>query len=386
MLVFTGGKKWVPLEIGPPPSSGKLRGKVVNRSNSEYSVTNELLNGTNGYGEDYKSKFGSGAIQRNRSQRARRIGGEMTERYGKAPQLAYPIPVAGTVIKPSIPPTLSVPAAQDADLNKKLGPFLASPLSPGSQASLVTTVNAVPMPYARRNTGPRGGARGGLRGGISSRPLNRSRSQTGVDGIVPVSAVSSAVTLTNANPTTSTANSSLPHPDEFSSDVGQFYYPYFLRPMDVRYIPITSAGPTSTFMPSSYFYNTPFITYDSDRLKDMLRSQIEYYFSEENLQRDFFLRRKMDEGGFLPISLIASFHRVQALTQDVSLVVDALTNSNTVEIIDGVKLRTRQAPERWPLVSRFLSLVINHLIGVFSLQVGQFKFCNGNRFTCLSAA
>lgn len=353
-MFFTGGKKWVPLEIGPPPSSGKLRGKVVNRSNSEYSVTNELLNGTNGYGEDYKSKFGPGAIQRNRSQRARRIGGEMTERYGKAPQLAYPvmpIPVAGTVIKPSIPPTLSVPAAQDADLNKKLAPVLASPLSPGSQASLVTTVNAVPMPYARRNTGPRGGARGGLRGGISSRPLNRSRSQTGVDGIVPVSAVSSAVTLTNANPTTSTANSSLTQPDEFSSDVGQFYYPYFLRPMDVRYIPITSAGPTSTFMPSSYFYNTPFITYDSDRLKDMLRSQIEYYFSEENLQRDFFLRRKMDEGGFLPISLIASFHRVQALTQDVSLVVDALTNSNTVEIIDGVKLRTRQAPERWPLVS-----------------------------------
>lgn len=48
----------------------------------------------------------------------------------------------------------------------------------------------------------------------------------------------------------------------------------------------------------------------------------EYYFSEENLQRDFFLRRKMQKGGWIPISLIASFHRVQALTQNVALIVE----------------------------------------------------------------
>lgn len=46
----------------------------------------------------------------------------------------------------------------------------------------------------------------------------------------------------------------------------------------------------------------------------------EYYFSVDNLQRDFFLRRKMDADGFLPITLIASFHRVQALTTDISLI------------------------------------------------------------------
>lgn len=47
----------------------------------------------------------------------------------------------------------------------------------------------------------------------------------------------------------------------------------------------------------------------------------EYYFSDENLQRDFFLRRRMDTDGWIPISLIASFHRVQALTQDVNLII-----------------------------------------------------------------
>lgn len=50
----------------------------------------------------------------------------------------------------------------------------------------------------------------------------------------------------------------------------------------------------------------------------------EYYFSIENLERDFFLRRKMDEQGFLPISLIAGFHRVQALTTNLNLILEVI--------------------------------------------------------------
>jgi len=48
----------------------------------------------------------------------------------------------------------------------------------------------------------------------------------------------------------------------------------------------------------------------------------EYYFSEENLQRDFFLRRKMDRDGWIPVSLIASFHRVQQVTHDANFIVE----------------------------------------------------------------
>lgn len=51
----------------------------------------------------------------------------------------------------------------------------------------------------------------------------------------------------------------------------------------------------------------------------------EYYFSLDNLERDFFLRRKMDQEGFLPIGLVASFHRVQALTTDVNLILEVST-------------------------------------------------------------
>lgn len=87
---------------------------------------------------------------------------------------------------------------------------------------------------------------------------------------------------------------------------------------------------------------------DETLLKEYIKRQIEYYFSVENLERDFFLRRKMDQQGFLPISLIASFHRVQALTTNVSLILEALKDSTEIEIIDQ-KMRKRIEPEKWPI-------------------------------------
>nr|XP_042715974.1 la-related protein 1B isoform X2 [Chrysemys picta bellii] len=56
----------------------------------------------------------------------------------------------------------------------------------------------------------------------------------------------------------------------------------------------------------------------------------------------------MDQQGFLPISLIASFHRVQALTTNVNLILEALKDSTEVEIVDQ-KMRKRVDPEKWPI-------------------------------------
>ncbi|PKU35670.1 la-related protein 1b [Limosa lapponica baueri] len=61
---------------------------------------------------------------------------------------------------------------------------------------------------------------------------------------------------------------------------------------------------------------------DEALLKEYIKHQIEYYFSTENLERDFFLRRKMDQQGFLPVSLIASFRRMQALTTNAALILE----------------------------------------------------------------
>ncbi|XP_077333016.1 la-related protein 1B [Lithobates pipiens] len=89
---------------------------------------------------------------------------------------------------------------------------------------------------------------------------------------------------------------------------------------------------------------------DGKLLKEYLKRQIEYYFSLENLERDFYLRRKMDAQGFLPLSLIAGFRRVQSLTTDVSKICEALKGSTEVELVDQ-KIRKKVDPEKWPIPS-----------------------------------
>lgn len=57
--------------------------------------------------------------------------------------------------------------------------------------------------------------------------------------------------------------------------------------------------------------------------------------------KDFFLRRKMNAQGFLPLTLIASFQRVQNLTVDIDLVIDAVLESDRLELLeleDGYKV------------------------------------------------
>ncbi|EHB02682.1 Olfactory receptor 5V1 [Heterocephalus glaber] len=50
--------------------------------------------------------------------------------------------------------------------------------------------------------------------------------------------------------------------------------------------------------------STELYSVDQELLKDYIKCQIEYYFSMDNLELDFFLRWKTDADGFLPITLI----------------------------------------------------------------------------------
>ncbi|KAF5286771.1 hypothetical protein FQR65_LT12441 [Abscondita terminalis] len=107
------------------------------------------------------------------------------------------------------------------------------------------------------------------------------------------------------------------------------------------------------YMGTFYYNSNNYINLDSPTLKDYIKKQIEYYFSEENLLRDFFLRRKMDAEGYLPITLIASFHRVQALTNNVSLVVEAISASDKLELYSAAfKVRTKHDPLKWPILDK----------------------------------
>ncbi|XP_060790770.1 la-related protein 1B isoform X2 [Neoarius graeffei] len=133
-----------------------------------------------------------------------------------------------------------------------------------------------------------------------------------------------------------------------------------------------------------YFYDdgnrVQMYTIEESLLKEYIKRQIEYYFSLHNLERDFFLRRKMDAKGFLPISLIAGFRRIQALTTDISLIMEAVKSSDVVELVDE-RIRRKDDPEHWPIPGP----PANSSHTDFSQLIHCPEFIPGQTFTSLTA-
>ena len=81
-----------------------------------------------------------------------------------------------------------------------------------------------------------------------------------------------------------------------------------------------------------------------------LLGQIEFYFSQHNLQGDFFLRQKMDAQGWVDIAVVAGFKRVQGITRDVEMVKDALLYSAVLDVDEeGMRVRKRFGWEMYTL-------------------------------------
>ncbi|XP_020202770.1 la-related protein 1C [Cajanus cajan] len=95
-------------------------------------------------------------------------------------------------------------------------------------------------------------------------------------------------------------------------------------------------------MPPNAMYFPP----PDTQLHAKIVNQINYYFSNENLVKDLFLRRKMDDQGWVPISLIAGFKKVKFLTDNIQIVLDAVRTSSVVEV-QGDKIRRRNDWRRW---------------------------------------
>ncbi|KAL8480084.1 hypothetical protein ACS0TY_026861 [Phlomoides rotata] len=81
-------------------------------------------------------------------------------------------------------------------------------------------------------------------------------------------------------------------------------------------------------------------------LKASIVKQIEYYFSDENLQTDAFLKGLMDHQGWVPISRIANFNKVKQLNAETSFILDALLASETIEV-QGDKVRRHNEWSKW---------------------------------------
>ncbi|CDW54405.1 La protein 4 [Trichuris trichiura] len=77
-----------------------------------------------------------------------------------------------------------------------------------------------------------------------------------------------------------------------------------------------------------------------DELKFRLRTQLEYYFSRENLASDTYLRSQMDNDQYVPIRILANFNMVKKLSGDLDLIIEALRESPYVQVDEsGEKVR-----------------------------------------------
>lgn len=81
-------------------------------------------------------------------------------------------------------------------------------------------------------------------------------------------------------------------------------------------------------------------TLSDEQIRKMLKSQLEYYFSRENLTSDTYLMSQMDADQYVAISAVASFSQVQRLTSNLDLVVDVLRECQNVQVDEkGEKVR-----------------------------------------------
>lgn len=79
---------------------------------------------------------------------------------------------------------------------------------------------------------------------------------------------------------------------------------------------------------------------------EKLRRQIEFYFSDVNISKDIFLRSKIaeDPEGFVQLSVLLSFNRVNSITKEVPTLVEALSSSTCVELNEGKTAVRRKDP------------------------------------------
>ncbi|XP_064961443.1 la-related protein 1B-like [Musa acuminata AAA Group] len=125
-------------------------------------------------------------------------------------------------------------------------------------------------------------------------------------------------------------------------DVRSVYYVAPVPPFDpMGNVPSVSHQPPTAARPTVFL--SPL-----DHTRNMLMRQIEYYFSRENLCKDSFLRVHMDDQGWIPVSLIASFNRVRQLSSSIPFILDSIRGSLVVEVQDE-RVRRRSDWMDWIL-------------------------------------
>ncbi|KAK4368160.1 hypothetical protein RND71_011952 [Anisodus tanguticus] len=117
-------------------------------------------------------------------------------------------------------------------------------------------------------------------------------------------------------------------------------------PPPVIYVPGLPTDPLR--MPMIAPMQPLFFHVPDTQLYSKIVSQIDYYFSNDNLIKDTFLRQNMDEQGWVPVNLIAGFKKVMQLTDNLQLILDVVRSSTVVEV-QGEKIRRRNDWMNWAM-------------------------------------
>lgn len=98
--------------------------------------------------------------------------------------------------------------------------------------------------------------------------------------------------------------------------------------------------------PAPLAIQEPIFFTSAEQKRILILKQIEYYFSQENLCTDLFLKSKMDNHGWVPIHVIATFNRIKLLTNSIPFILDAIRPSDVLEV-EGNRVRKRDGWQLW---------------------------------------
>ncbi|CAF3614935.1 unnamed protein product [Rotaria sp. Silwood1] len=89
-------------------------------------------------------------------------------------------------------------------------------------------------------------------------------------------------------------------------------------------------------------------TTTSPDLEQKIIRQVEYYFSDINMVRDKFLKNEsIKDDGWIPLSLLTTFKRLQSLTTDFQTIMNALKNSFSGLLqLNEIENKIRRHPNR----------------------------------------
>lgn len=204
--------------------------------------------------------------------------------------------------------------------------------------------------------GPRGcpgskgaakGPRGGLQVGVAGMPLAAMPSYSPYQA-APAPYAGGGGGGYGGSPSGSPVSSQVPYGSNAPGMMAVYAFPgYFLMPGASGATSYSGGAGAAGMCPLP---QVPMTHAGRQEVKQKVQTQIEYYFGQDNLIKDTYLRSRMNEEGWVPIILIADFRCVKGLTTDMSIILEAITSSSKLEIDpQGAHVRLRSNWQEWLL-------------------------------------